>query len=434
MEWRTLSVAAGLAAGLTFGMAVRAQAAEGQPVPQPNAEATKSVEQWVADLGSESYKTRLDAEKVLRGLGQASLPELRKAAAATTDNEVQWRARRLVRQIEGGATGALQQRARPEADGGGVDAPRPPRLFGRAVPQGVPDDVRNQFEDLFRQMERDFGLDIPRGRFFQDDFFRDLQDQLKTGAGQSQGMSMQIGPDGAVKVEVQQKNAQGEVENKVYEAPDLQTFHKQYPGVLQQNGLGGGLQFWIDRQGGAGAQPWQIQRNPGQLGGRVLQGRPLQPRAGQPQGGVGLEPEDQQPDFQDLAQPVPPPDGKRLGVFIRPEISPEVREYLGLEDGRGLLVESVQDGSLAVALGLQHGDIVVKIGERAIGSTDDVQQALAAIEVGKPVEVVFLRKGVEKLASAPKPEVAAAEPPKKALRRLESTKKDPQPKPGEKIR
>lgn len=434
MEWRTLSVAAGLAAGLSFGMAIPAQGAEGQKATQPNAEAAKTAEQWVADLGSESYKTRLEAEKALRSLGKAALPELRKAADAATDNEVQWRARRLVRQIEGGTSGALQQRAKPEADGGGADVPQPRRLFGRAAPQGVPDEVRDQFEDLFRQMERDFGLDIPRGRFFQDDFFRDLQDQLKAAPGHSQGMSMQIGPDGAVKVEVQQKNEKGEVENKVYEAPDLETFHKQYPGVLQQNGLGGGMQFWIDRQGGAVVPPRLFQWNPGQPGGRVLQGRPLRPRAGQPQGDVGQEPDDLQPDLQDVPQQVPPPDGKRLGVFIRPEIPPEVREYLGLEDGRGLMVESVQDGSLAATLGLQRGDIVVKVGERAIGSTDDVQQALASVEVGQPVEVVFLRKGAEKRASAPKPAVAAAEPAKKPLRRLESVKKDSQAKPGETIR
>ena len=47
---------------------------------------------------------------------------------------------------------------------------------------------------------------------------------------------MQIGPDG-VRVEVQEENDKGETENKVYEAKDLDDFHKKHPGVLKLHGL-----------------------------------------------------------------------------------------------------------------------------------------------------------------------------------------------------
>ena len=135
--------------------------------------------------------------------------------------------------------------------------------------------------------------------------------------------------------------------------------------------------------------------------------------------GFGAAPAPYEPDAGSGAlEPVPPPDGRRLGVFVRPEIPADVRQYLELEDGTGLMVESVQQGSLAATIGLQGGDIVVKVGSRTIGTTADVQEALAAIDVGQPVEVQFVRKGVAKSASAPKPAIEAGER-KTAARRLE---------------
>ena len=81
-----------------------------------------------------------------------------------------------------------------------------------------------------------------------------------------------------------------------------------------------------------------------------------------------------------------------------------VREYVGLDDGVGLWVESVQPDSLAAALELQKDDIVVKIGAHAIASPADVQAALATIKQGEAVEVQFVRKGERKTAKAAKTE------------------------------
>lgn len=425
MTSRFLFFPGGTLAALTLGCALAAQEPAAPEAGRPSVAAppaapeagSKTAAQWIQDLGSDSYRERLAAEQALRAMGQEALPALRKAAAEAKDSEVQWRARRLVRQIENGASGALQQR--------GKSAPaapdQEPAVPGRRLPggsgAGLPDGVREQFEGLFRQMERDFGLDIPRGRFFADNFFQDLQDQLQSGAGTSQGLSMQIGPDGAVKVEVQQKNDQGEVETKVYEAPDLESFHEQYPGVLQQNGLGGGMQLWLGGNalgpGGPGLRrvlPQGQPMDPAPRSGRVLQRAPR---------GLGVTPTPDEPDAgRGALEPVPPPDGRRLGVFVRPEIPADVRQYLELEAGTGLMVESVQPGSLAATVGLQDGDIVVKVGNRTIGTTADVQEALASIDVGQPVEVQFVRKGVAKTASAPKPAIEAGER-KSAARRLE---------------
>ncbi|MBM3974981.1 MAG: PDZ domain-containing protein [Planctomycetes bacterium] len=351
------------------------------PAPKPD------VETLVRDLGSERFRARLDAERALRELGEAAVPALQKAAEASDDTEVQWRARRVLRQIEAGKGDAgLVPRAR-------ADEPAPPA--GAAEPQGQRpwqwrDLARDQFESLFERLEREFGVDVPRARFFDDDFFQDLQEQMKAGGGRSQGMSMQIGPDGAVRVEVEVRGADGKAEKKVYEAPDMDSFQKQHPGVLQRNGVGfafpGGGMGWF--RGFGGQMPLMA---PPPVTGRA--------RADQRAPDVLVEP----------AEPIAPPAGKRLGVTVRDEVPPDVRAYLDLDDGVGLMVERVQDGSLAQALGLQRGDIVTRVAGKPVGAPADVQDALGAVAQGAEIEVDFVRKGATRTAKAPKAE--AVEPP-----------------------
>ena len=402
---------------LGLGNAMVAQEPEAAPpkaAPPAAAQPAKSAEQWIADLGNESYKVRLQAEKELRQLGKAALPSLRAAAERTDDSEVQWRAKRLVRQIESGKTEALQKRqSRTSADGG-----QDPQFLFRRWPilgGGFPEDVRTRFESLFEQMERDFGLDVPRARFFDDEFFRDLQQQIEAGGGVSQGMTMKVGPDG-VRVEVKQKNDKGEVEEKVYEAPDLEAFRQQYPGVLEKNGLG--MQLWLG--GSQGLQAPQLLRPRRDFDAFVV---PRQRAM------------NQQPAEAGEPAAVPPSD-QRLGVVIRPEIAADLREHLGLEEGTGLMVESVQPGTLAESLGLQRGDIVVRIGSQTIGSANDVQQALGAIEPNAAVEVHFLRKGVEKTATTNKaaPESKPAPDSKPAPQTKPAERLERRAKKGESVR
>lgn len=359
----------------------------------PKAEAGQAkpadVGALIRQLGADSYRQRVEAERKLRELGAAAVPALQDATKQD-DVEVQWRARRLLRQIEGSAP--LSARGESGSPGQQREPGRraEPRT-GQRSPFG--DDMRQDFEALFQRLERDFGLDVPRARFFDEDFFRDLQQQMQDGASsRSQGMSLQIGPDGAVKVEVQQRNEQGEVETKTYEAPDLETFQREHPGVLRQGGLGLGMPFGRTRL----------------FGGDLI--GPLQFGFGGPEVDVvpfGTRPQTGRQPAVTMA-PEAPPAGQRLGVSIRPEVPPDLREYLELPEGVGLMVEAVQDGSLAAALGLERGDILTRIGSVPIGSPQDVQKALAPIAVGGDVEVHFVRKGQEQVAKAKKVEANEA--------------------------
>lgn len=393
IDLRSLLLAgAALAAGLS---AQDPKPQEPASPPPAKAEAAKpDVDALVRDLGSERFRARLEAERALRELGEAAVPALQKAAEASDDAEVQWRARRVLRQIEAGKGGAgLAPRARADEPAPQTGAaPKDPEPQGQQPgqrPWQRRDPARDQFESLFERLEREFGVDVPRARFFDDRFFQDLQEQMKAGAGRSQGMSMQIGPDGAVRVEVEERGADGKSEKKVYEAPDMESFQKQHPGVLQRNGVGFGLP--------GGGMGWFRG-----FGGPIPPVEPAPPITDRPRGlrapDVAIEPN----------EPVAPPVGKRLGVTVRDEVPPDVRAYLELEDGVGLMVEGVQDGSLAQALGLQRGDIVTRVAGKAIGSPQDVQDALGPIGQGAEVEVAFVRKGVARTAKAPKAE--AAEP------------------------
>src|SRR5690606_17512801 len=96
-----------------------------------------------------------------------------------------------------------------------------------------------------------------------------------------------------------------------------------------------------------------------------------------------------------------PATGRRLGVAIRP-IPDALRDYLELEQGQGLMVDSVQDDTLAVALQLRAGDIVLSINGASIASADDVQKALGAIEKGAKVTVEFIRRGDRRKAETSK--------------------------------
>ena len=309
----------------------------------------KTPGELVEQLGADEFTARRDAEIELEKLGTKGVDALKKAAKDHDDPEVQWRAKRLLERVQNDSATAKEK----------TDDWTLPPLW-------KPRDLSSMFGSVFDRLEDDFGFDVPRRSFFNDSFFGDLREQMKsleerlrdagdTGAGingKSQGLQMRVGPDG-VRVEVREEDESGESTVRTYEAPDLDTFRDKYPEVAKQ---------YLGRDGEAFT--WRL--DPKEFfSGLPILGFPADATADQ---------------------------GRALGVSVR-SIGSDLRAFLGIDDARGLLVEEVMPDSLASKLKIEPRDVILDVEGKAVGSVRDVRRALKAAD--SSVEVCVNRKGSE---------------------------------------
>ena len=71
--------------------------------------------------------------------------------------------------------------------------------------------------------------------------------------------------------------------------------------------------------------------------------------------------------------------GPRLGISAD-ELTPQLAEYFGVKQGKGVLVREVMTGGAAAKAGLKAGDVIVRIEDEAIADVGDLRQALAKHE------------------------------------------------------
>ncbi|MBS3792460.1 PDZ domain-containing protein, partial [Candidatus Bipolaricaulota bacterium] len=79
-----------------------------------------------------------------------------------------------------------------------------------------------------------------------------------------------------------------------------------------------------------------------------------------------------------------------LGVWFQ-EVTPEMGEKFGLDDGEGILISEVIENSPAAEAGLKPGDIIVEIDGTKITSGTQFQEEIMYREVGEKIEVTFIR-------------------------------------------
>ncbi|RLS49792.1 MAG: serine protease [Planctomycetota bacterium] len=87
-----------------------------------------------------------------------------------------------------------------------------------------------------------------------------------------------------------------------------------------------------------------------------------------------------------LATPEPdglPYDVALLGIVLVPDLLDKTPPF----------VESIRDGSVAAGVGLRADDLLVAINGRSVASRSAVQQRLAALADGDPVQVTVIRDG-----------------------------------------
>ena len=82
----------------------------------------------------------------------------------------------------------------------------------------------------------------------------------------------------------------------------------------------------------------------------------------------------------------------RIGVTIM-NVSRESYEDLGLDEPRGAIVSSVQEGGPANKADLQPGDIIMHFNGRRVENTEDLQSKVVATRPGTTVPVEVLRAG-----------------------------------------
>ncbi len=84
-----------------------------------------------------------------------------------------------------------------------------------------------------------------------------------------------------------------------------------------------------------------------------------------------------------------------LGVSIQ-DLSPELAEYYGIKDKKGVLVAQVFEGDPADNAGIKANDVIVEVDGKSIESSRELTRTIAALEVGKKTTVTLLRDGKEK--------------------------------------
>jgi membrane-associated protease RseP (regulator of RpoE activity) len=81
-----------------------------------------------------------------------------------------------------------------------------------------------------------------------------------------------------------------------------------------------------------------------------------------------------------------------LGLTLM-ELNPQLGRYFEAPEGRGVLVESVEEGSAAAKAGFKAGDVILKVGTREVDDIRDIHKELSRHEEGEQISFEILRKG-----------------------------------------
>jgi serine protease Do len=91
--------------------------------------------------------------------------------------------------------------------------------------------------------------------------------------------------------------------------------------------------------------------------------------------------------------------GPRLGISAD-ELTPQLANYFGVKEGKGVLVQEVEEGTPAEKAGLKAGDVIVKVNDKQIASVNDLRKALRGDSNEKhPVTLTIVRERKEQALS-----------------------------------
>src|SRR5450755_321122 len=108
------------------------------------------------------------------------------------------------------------------------------------------------------------------------------------------------------------------------------------------------------------------------------------------------------PDFDLPVSVVVVHSGMRSGLMVE-NITPQLGEFFGVKDGKGVLVRSVEKGSRGEKAGFRAGDVVVKVNNQTVHDTSDFTHALRSTS-GSTAAVTVMREKREQNLTLPLPE------------------------------
>ena len=81
-----------------------------------------------------------------------------------------------------------------------------------------------------------------------------------------------------------------------------------------------------------------------------------------------------------------------LGVFVQ-NLTPELAGAFEIDGDRGVLVAEVAEESAAADAGLQPGDVIIRMDQRAINSAQDFHNAEGRLALGDSIQLDYVRNG-----------------------------------------
>jgi serine protease Do len=88
-----------------------------------------------------------------------------------------------------------------------------------------------------------------------------------------------------------------------------------------------------------------------------------------------------------------------LGVQVA-TVTSAIQQYYNLAVDAGALITSVTSGSAADEAGLRPGDVITKLDNENIGTTEDLISAIGSHQIGDQVEITYYRGNVQKVTNA----------------------------------
>jgi S1-C subfamily serine protease len=87
-----------------------------------------------------------------------------------------------------------------------------------------------------------------------------------------------------------------------------------------------------------------------------------------------------------------------LGVSVA-TVTPAIQQYYHLSVDAGALITSISSGSPADEAGLKAGDVITKIGDEDISTSEELVTAIGSHQIGDQVEIVYHRGNGQELTS-----------------------------------